>query len=144
MLYKLIKDAASSVYQQVLTRIAGILIHSRLKALAVNLNRPSGRLWLYAGLIGSNNPRRLKADLVACANLSSSSTVISVRGWMLLLVPAHLTSSGQRAIKRLCVCSISDNLLPPSSLLFSPSSLSSLLFPSTSFSFSRPYLLDKT
>ena len=27
------------------TRTAGILIHSRLKALAVNLSRPSGRLW---------------------------------------------------------------------------------------------------
>ena len=53
------------------TRTAGILIHSRLKALAVNLSRPSGRLWLYAGLIGSNNPRWLKADLVVCANPSS-------------------------------------------------------------------------
>ena len=32
------------------TRTAGILIHNRLKALAVNLSRPSSRLWLYAGL----------------------------------------------------------------------------------------------
>ena len=32
------------------TRTASILIHSRLKALAVNLSRPSSRLWLYAGL----------------------------------------------------------------------------------------------
>ena len=54
-------------------RTAGILIHSRLKVLAVNLSRPSGRLWLYAGLIGSNNPCWLKADVVVCANPSSSS-----------------------------------------------------------------------
>jgi len=32
------------------TRTASILIHSRLKALAVNLSLPSGRLWLLAGL----------------------------------------------------------------------------------------------
>jgi len=32
-----------------------------LKALAVNLSRPSGWLWLYAGFVGSNNPRWLKA-----------------------------------------------------------------------------------
>ena len=31
------------------TRTAGILIHSQLKVLAVNLSWPSGRLWLYAG-----------------------------------------------------------------------------------------------
>jgi len=46
------------------TRTAGILIHIvgwRLKTLAVNLSQPSGQLWLYAGLIGSNNPRWLKA-----------------------------------------------------------------------------------
>jgi len=42
-------------------RTAGILIHSRLKVLAVNLSRPSGRLWLYAGLIESNSHRWLKA-----------------------------------------------------------------------------------
>ena len=35
------------------TRTAGILIHSQLKALAVNLNGPSGRFLVYAGLIGS-------------------------------------------------------------------------------------------
>ena len=45
-------------------RNASILIHSRLKALAVNVSWPSGRLWLYAGLTGSNNPRWLKADLL--------------------------------------------------------------------------------
>ena len=55
-------------------RTAGILIHSRLKALAVNLSQPSGRLWLYAGLIGSNSPHWLKADLVVCASPSSSSS----------------------------------------------------------------------
>ena len=37
------------------TRIASILINSRLKVLAVNLSQPSGQLWL------SNNPHRLKA-----------------------------------------------------------------------------------
>jgi len=46
------------------TRTVSILIHSQLKALAVNSSQPSDRLWLYAGLIGSNNPRWLKADLV--------------------------------------------------------------------------------
>jgi len=51
-------------------RTASILIHSQLKVLAVNLSQ----LWLYAGLIGSNNPRWLKADLVVCANPSSSSS----------------------------------------------------------------------
>jgi len=56
------------------TRTAGILIHSWLKALAVNLIRPSGRLWLFAGLIGSANPRCLKAELVVCANPSSPSS----------------------------------------------------------------------
>jgi len=55
------------------TRTADILIQSRLNALVVNSNRPSGPLRLYAGLIGSVNPRWLKADLVACANPSSSS-----------------------------------------------------------------------
>ena len=42
-------------------RTASILIHSLLKALAVNMSRPSGRLWLYAGLIGSNSTCWLKA-----------------------------------------------------------------------------------
>jgi len=37
------------------TRTASILIHSRSNALAVNLSQPFGRLWLCAGLIGSNN-----------------------------------------------------------------------------------------
>ena len=54
------------------TRTAGILIHSWLKPLVVNLSRPSGRLWLYAGFIGSNNPRWLKADFVVGSNPSSS------------------------------------------------------------------------
>ena len=35
---------------------------------------PTGRLWLYAGLIGSNNICWLKADLVVCVNPSSSSS----------------------------------------------------------------------
>ena len=43
------------------TRIAGILIHSQFKVKAVNLSRQYGRLWFYAGLIESNNPRWLKA-----------------------------------------------------------------------------------
>jgi len=50
------------------TRIVSILINSRLKALAVNLSQPSGRLWLYAGLIGSSNPHWLTA--IVCANPS--------------------------------------------------------------------------
>jgi len=57
------------------TRTASILIHSRSKVLAVNFSRPSGRLWLYAGLTGSKDPRWLRADLVVCVNLSSSSWV---------------------------------------------------------------------
>jgi len=64
---------ACSVFCTILviaTRTAGILILSRLKALAVNLSRPC-QLNLYAGLIGSNNPRWLKADLVVSANPSS-------------------------------------------------------------------------
>ena len=36
-----------------MTRIAGILIHSWSKALAVNLSRPFGRLQLCSGIIGS-------------------------------------------------------------------------------------------
>jgi len=43
------------------TRSAGILIHSRLKVLAVNMSRPSGRLGWYGGLIGSNNVHLVKA-----------------------------------------------------------------------------------
>jgi len=52
------------------TRNASILIHSQLKALAVNLSRH----WLYAGLVESNNPLWLKADLVVCAKFSSFSS----------------------------------------------------------------------
>jgi len=51
-----------------------ILTHSWLKALAINLSQPSSRLWLRAGLIGSSNPCCLKADLVVCANPSSTSS----------------------------------------------------------------------
>ena len=56
------------------TRTVGILIHSQLKALAVNLSRPYSPLWLHEGLIGSNNPRWLRAGLVVCVNPSSSSS----------------------------------------------------------------------
>jgi len=45
---------------------AGILIHSRLEALAVNLSQPSTE---------PNNPRWLKADFAVCVNPSSSSWV---------------------------------------------------------------------
>jgi len=55
------------------TRTGSILIDSQLKTLAVNLCRPSSRLWLYAGLVGSNNHHWLKADLVVCVNPSSQS-----------------------------------------------------------------------
>ena len=44
------------------TRNASILIHRLLKAMVVNLSWPSGRLWLYTGLTGSNKPRWLKAQ----------------------------------------------------------------------------------
>jgi len=44
-----------------ITRTAGILIHSRLKVLAVNLSQIFRQLSLYASLIASNNPRWLKA-----------------------------------------------------------------------------------
>ena len=72
-------------------RTAGLLIHSRLKALAVNLSWPSGRLCLY-GLIGSVNPRWLKADLVVCVNPSSSSSWVWVGEcffwyWLTWVVP---------------------------------------------------------
>ena len=59
------------------TRTASILIHSRLKVLAVKLSRPSGRLWLYAGLTRFNNPCWLKADLAVDENPSSSSSWVS-------------------------------------------------------------------
>ena len=94
------------------TRTAGILIHGRLKVLAVSLRRPSGRLWLYAGLIGSNNPRWLKADRNGdelprsgpCCLFKSFLFLIGVSGWGFLLVPvAHLGSPGQRAVKQLYV-----------------------------------------
>jgi len=42
------------------TRTAGI----QFKKLAVNQSRPFGRLWLYAGLIGSNNPCCTKQTLL--------------------------------------------------------------------------------
>jgi len=45
----------------IVTRTASILIHTQLKALAVHLSQPAGRLWLYAGLTGSNNACWLKA-----------------------------------------------------------------------------------
>ena len=67
----------------IVTRTAGIQIHSWLKAPAVNFSRTSGRLGLYVGLIGSNNLHQLllaqstingmssKAmDLAVCANPS--------------------------------------------------------------------------
>ena len=59
------------------------------------------RLWLYAGLIGSNNPCWLKADFVVCVN---PFFLMDVSGWMFLLVPAYWGCSEQGAIKRLCVC----------------------------------------
>ena len=52
------------------TSTASILIHSRLKALAVNLSRPSDQLWLYAGLIRSNNlagSNHRKGDELPCS-----------------------------------------------------------------------------
>ena len=57
------------------TRTVSILIYRWLKALAVSLSQPSGWLQLYADLFWSNNPHWLRADLVFCANPSSSSWV---------------------------------------------------------------------
>ena len=52
-----------------------IFLHLWVKDAGCDLSRPSDRLWLYAGLIGSSSPRWLKADLVVCANPSSASRV---------------------------------------------------------------------
>ena len=91
--------------------IAGILIHSRSKVLAVNLSRPSGWLWLYAGLIGSNDPRykhhkedELTRNGPCCLCKSFFFSLMGVNGWMFLLVPAYPGSPGKKAVKRLCVC----------------------------------------
>jgi len=53
------------------TRTAGILINSQLKA--QSLEPAIQPILVVAGLTGSNNPRWLKADLVVCVNPSSSS-----------------------------------------------------------------------
>ena len=65
---------------------ASILIHSLLKALAVNMSRPSGQLWLYAGLIGSNNTCWLKALLL------TQSTVKGMRSHAVDLVCVNPSS----------------------------------------------------
>ena len=67
------------------TRIVGILIHSRLKVLAVNLSRPFGWIWLYAGLAGSINPRWLQALKRGWAPMQW--TLLSMWFFLLLLLP---------------------------------------------------------
>jgi len=91
------------------TRTASVLIHSRLKALAVNLNWPSGRLWLYAGLVRSKTAlaglQHHKENEFPCSGhccLCDSFCLMGVSVWTF-----HLGSPGQRAVKRLCVCQTS-------------------------------------
>ena len=62
-------------------QVGCVLTRSRLEALALYLSRPSGRLWLYAGFIGSNNPCWLKADLVVCLWVSVLSSC-SLWAWV--------------------------------------------------------------
>ena len=89
------------------TRTASILIHSWSKALAVNLSR----LQLYAGLIGSNNPRWLKAlrkgsSPMQWTLLSERILLLLPRGCELVKVSSGTGSPRQsrtKAIKWLCV-----------------------------------------
>jgi len=65
---RIVSVSASYLYDFCLTvgtatRTAGILIHSRLKMLGINLSPPSGWLWLQSGLMGSNNHRWLESFL---------------------------------------------------------------------------------
>ena len=88
------------------TRTAGILIHSRLKAMAVNLSRTSGQLWLYPGLIGSNNPRWLKADVAVCVNPSSSSSLVQVGECFFWYQLTQVVQDKQPLNGCVCVCYI--------------------------------------
>jgi len=55
-----------------MTRIAGILIHSWSKALAVNLSRPFGRLQLCGGIIGSKKKGSLIVGMLKCNRKTGS------------------------------------------------------------------------
>ena len=94
------------------TRTASILIHSWLKALAVNRSQPSSRLWLCAVLIGLTalaGSKHRKGDEFPCSGLCClcESFFFFLMGvWVVLLVPAHPGSHWQRAVKTvnvLCV-----------------------------------------
>ena len=94
------------------TRTVGILIHSWLKALAVNLSQPSSWLGLHAGIFGSYNRRWLEADLVFCAKPSSSSSWVWVGD--VSFSTGSSGSPGQRAVKWLCMAASSrKHLCPP-------------------------------
>ena len=59
---QIVGASASAIFPcTIKSSTAHILIHSQLKALAVNLSQPFGQLWFYAGLNVSNDPRWLKA-----------------------------------------------------------------------------------
>ena len=61
------------------TVIAGILVHSWLKVLAVNLSRASGRLWLYVGLLQTLSVRILLILPHRCkwVNVSSGTRLLA-------------------------------------------------------------------
>ena len=69
---------------------------SRLKALAVNLSRPSGRRWSYASLIGSNNPRWLKVPYGVREWASTQRTLLSMRNLLLLLLHIYWWNLARR------------------------------------------------
>jgi len=90
---------------------ASILICSRLKA--VNLSRPSGRLWLYAGLIGSNNlagSKQRKGDELphngpCCLCASFVFLLMGVSWWMFPSARLTQVVSGKVLLHgRVCVC----------------------------------------
>jgi len=70
------------------TRTAGILIHSRLKVLAVNLSWPSGRLFCMLASLGLTTLDGSKQTCCLCE--SFFFFLMGVSGF--LLVPAHLGS----------------------------------------------------
>ena len=89
------------------TRTAGILIHSQLKALDINPSWPSNQLWLYIGLIGSLAQSTVKGDELSrggpCCPCESFFFffLMGTSGWMFLLVPAHSDSPGEHTHTRL-------------------------------------------
>jgi len=70
-----IKNVKNVINVTKIKKRKNVFLHLWVKDAGCDLSRPSDRLWLYAGLIGSSSPRWLKADLVVCANPSSASRV---------------------------------------------------------------------